>query len=864
MRRSYRNMDFLRGTRSLGSWPALALIALLLAACGGGGGGVYHQPSPPPPSASLTYPSPPTFVVGTAITPITPTIAGTLSGFLSNPALPAGLVVDPNTGVLSGTPTNVTSTASYTISATDSAGATVSASIAITVNNKPPSKISYGATHVTFSATVAATTIAPTSAGGAVVGWSISPALPAGLNFSTTDGTISGTPSAASAAAPYVVTAQNSGGQSTVTVTIEVDAPPLINLGHQGAILFVRTTPTNVLSFDTNGDWILWGYSGATVVATGNSGCTAVGNCSPGIDLAGTTAVITTPTGLEMHATSDGHVSGSIATSVTWWKLATDGSYIAGGSKTGLSAWSPTGQLLFSRAGDYSQAVGFSAPGEILIGAGPAGQSAVETIAVPSGTSTTGPTFNGIFRSWFIDGGGFLTSAGTTILVYSVGGTQQGSIISVSAGSTVVGQGNWVWTYPNVGAALTVYPATGVSPAAAATYTFGSLATPYASGTTIGVLTDASATVSVIDLSGTAPVRTDHTAPIPMSPDTDAFSSAPYAAVSASQWIAGSSTGVLLDGPSLAGTVRYFGFGQAWSVAGGMGHFAIATASGTILYFNSATLTQEGQIAFPANKVALSADGTVLVAQGASLAYDIYPVEVYSLPAGNLVYTWPYTYSVSSGGTVAEDIELSGSGTVLGQILNTVSGGQTTSVQQASSPTGGATIFSNTYTGGTLEAPPLRLSPDGTLIAASQTVAPTQLGTANPGTNLYQNGQFVTATSGLTVGWLDNSRLVVNNYAEPADQPVKYSGCTLYGPTGSATGGACAIPYEVALFQPVTTDGIYVPATNQVLSVSTGAIGWESGDPDTDASPNFNIPVGAVAGSYVIFISGTNVLAQSY
>jgi sugar lactone lactonase YvrE len=52
-------------------------------------------------------------------------------------------------------------------------------------------------------------------------GYTISPtALPAGLSFSSTTGTISGTPTAATAAVTYTVTGTNSSGSSTCTVTI--------------------------------------------------------------------------------------------------------------------------------------------------------------------------------------------------------------------------------------------------------------------------------------------------------------------------------------------------------------------------------------------------------------------------------------------------------------------------------------------------------------------------------------------------------------------------------------------------------------------------------------------------------------------
>src|SRR5205085_8570998 len=63
----------------------------------------------------------------------------------------------------------------------------------------------------------------PTSNGGAVVSYSVSPALPAGLSLSTSTGVITGTPTALATTAGYTVTATNSGGSTTATVTIAVN-----------------------------------------------------------------------------------------------------------------------------------------------------------------------------------------------------------------------------------------------------------------------------------------------------------------------------------------------------------------------------------------------------------------------------------------------------------------------------------------------------------------------------------------------------------------------------------------------------------------------------------------------------------------
>jgi Putative Ig domain len=848
----------------------LAWMLLALTACGGGGGG-----SPSHQSATLSYPSgTQTFVVGTAIAALTPTITGTLTTFSVSPALPAGLILDTSKGSISGTPSAVSAATTYTVSASGPGSASASATVSIMVNDVPPSQVSYGATRFTFSSGIAASTLTPTSAGGTVVSWSITPALPQGLSFSTTDGSISGTPTAPVAAAQYVVTAQNSG---TVTLTITVDAAPFVTLGHQAAVSQVRVSATNAVSEDFYGTWILWDYAHASILASGNSGCGTTdtgflycglisGAGSPIVDVAGTTAAVVVPTGLEMHSTSDGHVLADIAASGSWWRLATDGSYVAVGSNTSLSAWSPSGQLLFSHAGNYSQAIPFAAPGQVSVGAGPAGANVIETIAVPSGTSSTGAVFNGTFSSWFTDGGRFIATAGTSALIYSSAAVQQGAVTSFSG--TLVGQGNWVWAVVPYGGPMNIYSATATtaSTSPAFTYALGALAVPIVSGMTVGSFTEGSNTISVVDFSGAVPVKTDYTSSVYLGFASGSNTQA-YAAVSSSQWLVGTEVGVLVDGATLGGgTVRQFGYGEALGIAAGSAHFAIATGSGNILYFNSATLAQEGQIPFYASKVVLSADGTLLIAQGAGSDFGQNTVNVYSLPAGTLLYTWSYG-SGTQAASPDSDIQLSASGAVLGQLIDLAGSGATTDYNiEASAPTGGSQVFSATFTPSSsffYAPPPMRISPDGTLIAYSQAgwpvVSPTN---AIPGTNLLQNGSFVTAFSGLVAGWLDNSRLLVNNYIS-GKESVIYSGCALYGSNGVATGAACALPYSIYQFQPVTADQIYVPLVNQILSVSTGAVVWASGNPDAWIQATYQTE-SAVTGTQAIFVSGIDAVAQSF
>lgn len=63
-------------------------------------------------------------VVGTAIAALAPSVSGTVTGYSVSPALPAGLTLDPTTGVISGTPTAATPKSSYVIAATNSGGST--------------------------------------------------------------------------------------------------------------------------------------------------------------------------------------------------------------------------------------------------------------------------------------------------------------------------------------------------------------------------------------------------------------------------------------------------------------------------------------------------------------------------------------------------------------------------------------------------------------------------------------------------------------------------------------------------------------------------------------------------------------------
>src|SRR6185503_13715568 len=111
------------------------LMALFLSACGDKGASGDKLPLLPPDS-SFSYTSPPAFTVTIPISPIVPTHNVSLTNFTIIPNLPAGLVLDPATGVISGTPTQASATTTYTVSVPDGTVA-VTATLVLTVNPLP-------------------------------------------------------------------------------------------------------------------------------------------------------------------------------------------------------------------------------------------------------------------------------------------------------------------------------------------------------------------------------------------------------------------------------------------------------------------------------------------------------------------------------------------------------------------------------------------------------------------------------------------------------------------------------------------------------------------------------------------------------
>ena len=205
-------------TADLAAGAATATITLSVVAPAGSTGLAYPQTT-----VAAT--------VGQAITPDTPTVTGTASAFAVAPALPAGLSLNPATGVISGTPTVASASAAYVVTATLVTGpATATVSISATAATAPPGPpaaptgLSYPSGTIAATVGQAIATDAPTLTNSVNPTFTIAPALPAGLSINAGTGAISGAPTSAFAATSFTVTAADATGSDTAAVVISATA----------------------------------------------------------------------------------------------------------------------------------------------------------------------------------------------------------------------------------------------------------------------------------------------------------------------------------------------------------------------------------------------------------------------------------------------------------------------------------------------------------------------------------------------------------------------------------------------------------------------------------------------------------------
>lgn len=214
------------------------------------------------PPGTITYSvSAPVYTVNTAITNNTPSVVGggAITSWSISPNLTTttGLNFNTSTGVISGTPTIVSSPGqSYTVTATNADG-TSTVNITIRVNSSVAAPtISYSGTYTYLAGQTLTTPITPTLGGGAPTSCTASPALPTGFVLNSTTCAISGTPTATASQQNFAITASNSGGSASALVNIGVLPGGPTNISITGVANFTTSTCAlfNLTSRDSFGN----------------------------------------------------------------------------------------------------------------------------------------------------------------------------------------------------------------------------------------------------------------------------------------------------------------------------------------------------------------------------------------------------------------------------------------------------------------------------------------------------------------------------------------------------------------------------------------------------------------------------------
>ena len=294
--------------RRMGLWISAFAWAAGLAlqvACGGGGG---SSPAVQAPTGLIYASNPVVYTKGESAPANTPTVTGgAATSFAVSPALPAGLALNAASGVITGTPLVLATTAPYLVTASNGGGST-SASLQLTVNDAAPSNLAYAAASAIYTKGVPIAPNTPSNVGGGVVSYSISPTLPSGLVLSASTGILSGTPALVASSTPYTVTAVNSGGTATATLTLAVQDVAPANLSYSTAVAtYFRGVPIAAnLPSSTGGAVTL--YAVAPALPSGLSLNPATGVIS------GTPTVLT---GMATHTVTASNSGGSASTDLS-------------------------------------------------------------------------------------------------------------------------------------------------------------------------------------------------------------------------------------------------------------------------------------------------------------------------------------------------------------------------------------------------------------------------------------------------------------------------------------------------------------------------------------------------------------------
>lgn len=580
---------------------------------------------------------------------------------------------------------------------------------------------------------------------------------------------------------------------------LEASSGVIFNLGLSREIAWLRRTDNRLLGTDADGNWALWNLSNKTLLASGQ--IRGVSGVSP--DQAGDLFTLLTPTRLEIRSLLDGSLINAITTPDDprhQGGLSLDGSYYWSATADGITAWDSNGRLLATKSGNYSKgafdgplftpgAQVIAAPGELRIGMGPAGDRAIERISLDTGTSTTSP-FSGNFHSWFLDGERFLTTASTTIRVYSADtGTEEQSF-SLPYAERLVGQADYFWMVGNwEGSRKLVIFAVADPNAPVAVYPYDLFGSLVPIGNRIGLAYSDRIDLIELDPAGLK----NSSVGLPTVPGRWL-----YTWDTAGNVAFGNERGLVFDGSDLE---RSLSCGTAYALAGSeKGTIAMATAYGILLFeLRADSRAYLGSIPFPSYDVDLSRDGSVLAA--ASLHFirvdqGDTALRIWSLPDQSELRADPAP-------PIFNDVRLSALGNLLSSssLQDPTSSGAVRTVSDLD----GNVSFERGASGADLQ---LVLSEDGSRIAV-------QRGSDSTVSDIYENGTVIESFTGYPLLWIDEDHLLMD-----APRPTIYRipGGAQPGPNLEALGNEDP--------QLISSTEVYAARSNKVFSLSTGEELW--------------------------------------
>lgn len=336
----------------------LALMVVLFitqfSACGGGDSGLFALPITAPFALSYANSSA-VYAAGQPIAPNTPSVrGGPVDSYAIKPSLPRGLVINPITGVIRGTPESPSPATIYAVTASNVAGSTVGrVQIEVSGAVVAPDSLRYPLVSALYTAGQQIPPNAPVTTGGEITQFSVDPSLPAGLSLNPQTGVISGAPGSSQPATPYTVTGANSAGdvQSSISIAVQEASvppptvtPPPITTTPPPIIITPPPTVAPPATVSYEDEVYVAGQPIVPNVPTLTGGPPAQFAVSPAL-----------PDGLAIDPTT-GVISGAPTTAQTATPYTVTASNSAGQAQTTLTlavtrvgAWSPSGSLSTKR-----------------------------------------------------------------------------------------------------------------------------------------------------------------------------------------------------------------------------------------------------------------------------------------------------------------------------------------------------------------------------------------------------------------------------------------------------------------------------------------------------------------------------------